>query len=56
VTTADVRAGTEHRLSVKVQAFIAAQVAIPLALLLHRLATGEVDWYGWGWQMYSVFR
>jgi hypothetical protein len=53
MTATAVRAGTTNP---KVQAFIAAQIGIPLALLLHRFATGEVDWYGWGWQMYSVFR
>lgn len=33
--------------------FVGLQLGVPFALLLKRLATGEVDWYGWGWQMYS---
>ena len=52
--SAETGAAVNQRLGL--HAFIAAQIGIPLALLLHRLATGEVDWYGWGWQMYSVFR
>lgn len=35
-------------------AFVAAQAAVPAALLLHRVTTGVVEWYGWGWQMYSL--
>lgn len=33
--------------------FVSIQVAIPAALLIHRLLTGEIAWYGWGWQMFS---
>ena len=37
----------------RLRVFLAVQIGIPLALLVHRLATGVVEWYGWGWQMYS---
>ena len=50
--SADVRAGTNHRLRV----VVGLQVGVPFALLLNRLITGEVDWYGWGWQMYSYLQ
>jgi hypothetical protein len=33
--------------------FIVVQVGLPLALLIARWLTGEVVWYGWGWQMFS---
>lgn len=35
-------------------AFLSVQVAVPLVLLVERVVTGEVDLYGWGWQMYSL--
>lgn len=28
-------------------------VAIPTVLLAARMLTGELDAYGWGWQMFS---
>lgn len=34
--------------------FVAAQTAVPGVLLLNRVLTGVVEWYGWGWQMYSI--
>lgn len=37
----------------KLRAVIAVQVAIPLALLVERILSGDINWYGWGWQMYS---
>lgn len=49
MATAEAGAAVNQRLRI----FLAVQVGVPLALLLHRLATGEVDWYGFGWQMYS---
>ena len=35
-------------------AFIGAQAAIPLLLILVRIVTGDVLGYGWGWQMFST--
>lgn len=37
----------------KVRLFVAVQAAIPALLLLERAVTGTIDWYGWGWQMFS---
>jgi predicted DCC family thiol-disulfide oxidoreductase YuxK len=33
--------------------FVGLQLAIPATLLLYRLLTGDIAWYGWGWQMFS---
>lgn len=33
--------------------FIAAQIGLPAVLLLERIQTGLIEWYGWGWQMFS---
>jgi hypothetical protein len=35
-------------------AFIGAQAAIPLLLILVRMVTDHVVGYGWGWQMFSI--
>lgn len=42
-----------RQMSWRLRVFIAAQVAIPLLVLLIRIGTGEVKGYGWGWQMYA---
>lgn len=33
--------------------YCAAVVGLPAILLLERISSGEVEWYGWGWQMFS---
>lgn len=40
-------------MSRRLKMFFAVQVAIPAGLLTARALTGEVGWYGWGWQMFS---
>lgn len=37
----------------RLRLFLGVQAAIPLVLLLARFSSGEVEWYGWGWQMFS---
>lgn len=39
--------------SVRLRYFTALVVTIPGLLLLIRVLTGRVEWYGWGWQMFS---